>query len=148
MGQYLEFFWAAWARTESALALLGVAGISISAMVAAAYALFKWLGEKWLTQRFAEHLEAYKSEQARELERLRHKINGVFDRTKRLHDREYDVLPDVWAKLVDAKIWADAYLAHFQQYADIGRMSDSDLDEFLAQSPFSRSNQGNKIIGK
>lgn len=48
-------------------------------------------------------------------------------------------MPDVWAKLADAKIWADDYLASFQQYPDIGRMADSDLDEFLAKSPFSQA---------
>ncbi|MGR9345555.1 hypothetical protein ACU8NW_13200 [Rhizobium leguminosarum] len=93
MGQIWVYLWTAWDWSRSALALFSVAGISIMGLVAAAYALFKFLGEKWLNQKFAEQLEAYKSEQARELERLRHKINGVFDRTKRLHDREYEVLP-------------------------------------------------------
>ncbi|MGR9164205.1 hypothetical protein [Rhizobium leguminosarum] len=136
MGQIWVYLWTAWDWSRSALALFSVAGISIMGLVAAAYALFKFLGEKWLNQKFAEQLEAYKSEQARELERLRHKINGVFDRTKRLHDREYEVLPEVWAKLVEAKNWAGGYLSPFQQYADVGRMSDVDLVEFLDKTSF------------
>ncbi|AGS20109.1 hypothetical protein REMIM1_CH00238 [Rhizobium etli bv. mimosae str. Mim1] len=105
----------------------------------AAYALFKVLGEKWLNQKFAERLEAYKSEQARELERLRHKINSVFDRTKRLHDREYEVLPEVWSLLVDAKSWAGGYLSAFRQYADVNKLSAQELDEFLSHTRFSEA---------
>jgi hypothetical protein len=136
MEQFWESFWE-WSKTP--FALLGAAGVSSAAVAAAAYGMFKTFGEKWLDRKFATQLEAYKSEQVRELERLRHKISGVFDRTKRLHDREYEVLPEVWAKLVDAKSWAGGYLAAFQQYADIGRMSDADLDEFLASTRFLES---------
>lgn len=133
----MDQFWAVWEWAKSLLALASVLGISVTAVVGAAYALFKFFGEKWLTQKFAERLEAYKAEQTRELERLRHRINGVFDRTKRLHDKEFEVLPDIWAKIVDARDWAGSYMALFKQYADVGSMSDSDLDEFLATTRFS-----------
>lgn len=126
-----------WEVLKTILAILSLIGISIVAVIGAAYALFKYLGSKWIDNKFAKQLEAYKSEQTRELERLRHRINGVFDRTKRLHDREFEVLPDIWAKLVDARDWAGGYMAAFQQYADIGRMNEADLDEFLAGTRFS-----------
>ncbi|MDM9621114.1 hypothetical protein [Rhizobium sp. S96] len=128
-----------WRSTQSLLALLGVAGISVTGVVAGAYALFRFLGEKWLTNKFAEQLESFKSEQARELERLRHRINAVFDRTKRLHDREFEKLPEVWVRLVDAKSWSGGYLAAFQQYTDVGRMGERELDEFLGSTSFSES---------
>lgn len=139
MDQFLGHLWALWDSSKSTLALFGFAGISIATVVGAAFTLFKLLGEKWLNQKFAERLEAYKSEQARELERLRHRISGVFDRAKRLNDREYDVLPDVWAKLVDANSSSIAYLSRFRQYPDITRMSDTDLDEYLDTTKFSAS---------
>ncbi|MBX4940788.1 hypothetical protein [Rhizobium binae] len=137
MEQYWQQIWIAWEWGKAILATLMLTGLGMSAIIGAAYAFFKFFGEKWLSQKFAERLESYKAEQTRELERLRHKINGVFDRTKRLHDKEFEVLPDIWAKLVDARDWAGSYMAAFKQYADIGRMNDADLDEFLATTKFS-----------
>lgn len=141
MDQFLGHLWAFWESSKSVLALFGFAGISIATVVGAAFTLFKLLGEKWLNQKFAERLEAYKSEQARELERLRHRIGSVFDRAKRLNDREYEVLPDVWAKLVDAKSASAVYLTPLKQYADISKMDDATLSEHLSKIEFSESEQ-------
>lgn len=139
MDQSYMHLWAAWEWSQATLALFSVAGLSVTGVVAVAYALFKFLGEKWLNQKFAEQLEAYKSEQAQELERLRHKINGIFDRIKRLNDREFETLPEIWATLVEAKSWASGYTSVFQSYPDISKMSDADLDEFLEQNRFSNA---------
>ncbi|WCJ62790.1 hypothetical protein [Agrobacterium tumefaciens] len=135
----MDQFWVVWEWAKSVLALASVLGISVTAVVGAAYALFKFFGEKWLTQKFAERLEAYKAEQTRELERLRYKINAVFDRTKRLHDREFDVVPDLWGKLVEAHGWAWSYISPLQSYPDIDRMDQEELDEFLEGKPFSKA---------
>lgn len=137
MENYWQQAWIAWEWGKAILATLMLTGLGVTAVVGTAYAFFKFLGEKWISQKFAERLEAYKAEQTRELERLRHKINGVFDRTKRLHDKEFEVLPDIWAKIVDARDWAGSYMALFKQYADVGSMNDSELDEFLATTRFS-----------
>jgi hypothetical protein len=126
-----------WEWFKNGLAILSAAGITLSAVVLAAYGLFKVWGAKWLDSKFAAQLEAYKAEQARELERLRHKINSAFDRTKRLHDREYEILPDVWQKLVEAKRWVDSYLAPYQEYSDVRRMDNLELEAFLADARFS-----------
>lgn len=135
----MDQFWVVWEWAKSLLALASVLGISVTAVVGASYALFKFFGEKWLTQKFAERLEAYKAEQSRELERLRHRISAVFDRTKRLHDREFEVVPDLWGKLVEAHAWAWSYLSLFQSYPDIDRMDQAELDEFLEGKPFSKA---------
>jgi hypothetical protein len=87
-----------WEWTKSVLAVLGLSGITIGSAVAVAYGLFKWLGEKWIDQKFEKQMESYKTEQSRELERLRHRIIAVFDRTIRLHGKEYEVLPDLWGR--------------------------------------------------
>lgn len=130
-----------WEWLKSAFAVLGVGGVTIGGAAAAAYGLFKWLGERWIDNKFEKQMEAYKTEQARELERLRHKINGVFDRTLRLHSKEYEVLPDLWGRLVEAHGWAWGYVSPFQQYADVMRMSDEELDEFLKDKKFSNAHK-------
>ncbi|WP_337267875.1 hypothetical protein [Oryzifoliimicrobium ureilyticus] len=135
--QYVQQMWIIWDWAKVILAVLSLTGIGVTLLVGTAYAFFKFLGGKWIDQKFAERLEAFKAEQTRELERLRHRINGVFDRAKRLHDKEFEVLPSIWEALVEARTWAGSYMAVFKQYADVGRMTETDLDEFLAKTQFS-----------
>jgi hypothetical protein len=139
MDQYSTFGWATWEWMKGTLAFFGAAGLTLGGTVAAAYGLFKLLGEKWIDQKFEKQMEAYKTEQSRELERLRHKINGVFDRTIRLHSKEFEVLPDLWGKLVEAHGWAWSYIMPLQSYPDIGRMDNEELEEFLVGKEFSKA---------
>lgn len=120
----------------SLLAWLGLGGITIGGSAAVGFGLFKWLGEKWIVQKFETQLLAYRAEQERELERLRHRINGVFDRTIRLHTKEFETLPELWGKLVEAHAWAQRYLAPLQTYPDVSRMDDEELAEYLAGTTF------------
>jgi hypothetical protein len=136
MDGFWEYFWSVWEWAKSAMALLGLGGLTISGAAAVGYGLFKWLGEKWIDQKFEKQMEAYKTEQSRELERLRHKINGVFDRTIRLHTKEFEVLPDLWGKLVEAHAWGHNYVSPMQSYADVSRMDDEELAEFLEETEF------------
>ncbi|AMD60912.1 hypothetical protein AWN88_22605 [Agrobacterium tumefaciens] len=136
MEQYWAYFWTAWDWGKSMLALLGLGGVTIGGAAAVGYGLFKWLGEKWIDQKFEKQMEAYRTEQTRELERLRHKINGVFDRTIRLHTKEFEVLPDLWGKLVEAHAWSSNYVSPLQSYADVGRMDDEELTEYLDGTTF------------
>ena len=131
--------WIVWDWAKSILATAMLAGLGVTAVVGTTYAFFKFLGEKWISQKFSERLEAYKADQTRELEKLKHRINGVFDRTKRLHDKEFEVLPEIWGKLVDARGWALSYTSIFKSYADISRLTSSDLEEFLSTTRFSES---------
>ncbi|MCR9238575.1 MAG: hypothetical protein NXI17_18060 [Alphaproteobacteria bacterium] len=127
----LDQFWSFLEWGKSAMALLGLGAVTFTGIATASYGLFKWLGEKWIDQKFESRMEAYKAEQSRELERLRHKINGVFDRTIRLHTKEFEVLPDLWGKLVEAHALVSSYVSSLQIYPDVGRMDDDELKEYL-----------------
>jgi len=105
----------------------------------AAYAAFRYLGTKWLDTKFQERLEAYKHEQQKELEELRFKINALMDRSVKLHQREFDVLPETWGRLIDAFGQAQSVTSAFQQYPDVSRMDTPLLEEFLAKSPLRES---------
>jgi len=117
------------------LTLVGGGAVAITAIVTAAYWLFKLFSEKWLTAKFNERLEDYKHKQQRELEELRFKINSLMDRTTKLHQREFDVLPEVWSKLVMAHGHVQAVATAMQQYPDLDRMIPEHLTEFLEKSP-------------
>jgi hypothetical protein len=116
------------------LAILGGGAVVISALVGAAYGLFRLFSEKWLTARFNERLEAYKHQQQKELEELRFKISGLLDRTTKLHQREFEVLPEAWGLLVIAHGNVQGLVAAFQQYPDLDRMSPEQLAEFIDKS--------------
>ncbi|MGB8289464.1 hypothetical protein [Rhizobium ruizarguesonis] len=139
MADFWVHFWPVWEWAKSAMALLGLGGLTIGGAAAVGYGLFKWLGEKWIDQKFEKHMEAYKTEQSRELERLRHKINSVFDRTIRLHTKEFEVLPDLWGKLVEAHGRGRGFVSDGQYSVDIERMDDQELAEYLEGTPFTES---------
>lgn len=108
-----------------------VAGGGLAAIV---FWIFKLLSEKWLSAKFEERLAAYRHAQQRELERLKFEINALMDRTVKLHQKEFDVLPEAWGRLTDAHGVTVSITATIQQYPDVDRMNEDQLDEFLENS--------------
>jgi hypothetical protein len=130
------------------MAALGTIGVTIVGLTGAAYGLFRLLGDKWLTAKFDERLESYKHEQQRQLEQLRFRINTLFDRTVKLHQREFDVLPDLWAKLNDAFGYVMAFVSPLQSHADLDNMSAAHLEDFLAKSDLAEFQKAELRAGK
>ena len=107
---------------KSFLAIAGQIIAASGAVGLAVYAAFKLLATKWLENKFSERLEAFKHRQNQELEELRFKIDGLLDRTVKLHQREFEVLPDTWGLCEEAFRTARASSMGLQQYADLDRM--------------------------
>jgi hypothetical protein len=101
---------------------------------AAAYLVFTFLGKKWIDSWFAERLETTKHELDKELEKTRYQINSLFNRVTKIHEKEFEVLPEAWHKMQDALGRTSSFTSLFQQYPDINKMSPSALQEFLAKS--------------
>lgn len=116
--------------------LASFAGIVLTGGGAAAFAfyLFRQFGEKWLSSVFERRLEALRHEQAQEIERLRFRIAKMLDRASKLSQREFEVLPDAWAKLVDAYYGARAHVSGLKQIPAVDQMSEEQLEEFLRSS--------------
>lgn len=114
--------------------ILSTLGITAAAAAGAAYLVFRTLGDKWLTSKFNQTLEAFKHAQQQELEQLRLRINTTFDRTVKLHSNEFEVLPELWARLNDAFHYVSGFTSLGQEYADLDRYSDPELEHFLAES--------------
>jgi hypothetical protein len=112
----------------------GVAAIGGTA-AAAAYAIFRIFTTKWIDRRFSERLEAFKHQQNQEIEHLRFRINTMMDRTVKLHQREFEVLPEMWGLLTHAFYTIEPVAFAVQQYPDLDNMSAERIDEFLDQSP-------------
>ncbi|MBI3611342.1 MAG: hypothetical protein HY204_11675 [Nitrospirae bacterium] len=99
-----------------------------------AYYIFVWLGKRWIEGWFAKRLEAYKHAQNQELENFKYKINALFDRITKIHEKEFEVLPTAWQKLQNALGHVASVTSPFQRCPDINRMTGEQLNEFLKSS--------------
>lgn len=105
------------------------------------FGLFRWLGQKWMEDRFAKRLEAYKHKQNLELEHFKQEVNALFRRITKIHDKEFEVLPIAWQKLMDAFGNVSAIVSIYQEYPDLNRMSAPHFQEFLEGSKLSQSHR-------
>jgi len=116
-----------WGTVATSVVAAGGGGAAI------AFGIFRGLGTKWIDGRFAKQLEQSRQVHVTETEHLRFKIAQLLDRTTKLNQREFEVLPDVWEK-AGAAYAATAYLLNsFRTYPDFSRMSEAYFDEFMAE---------------
>ena len=114
-------------------ATIGYLGVTLAGATALAYWLFRIFSEKWLSQKFSERLEDYKHAQQKELERLRLQISSTMDRTTKLNQFEFEVLPKLWGFLTAAFGEVFHLVSPLQSHPDLDRMNAAHLSEFLAK---------------
>jgi len=102
-----------------------------------AYVMFRFLGEKWIENKFAKQLEAERHQHAKELHELKKRLDSELSRIVKLQDREFSVLTEAWDLLQDALGEVSALLSMFRQYPDLSRLTDARLEEFLKNSRLS-----------
>jgi hypothetical protein len=117
------------------LAVVGTVAVGGGVITGFAFWLFKQFGEKWLGNKFAERLAAFRHEQSKEMEQVKFEINKLMDRKTKLHQREFEVLPKAWSLLTKNYHSARAFTSYFQSYPDVERMGDAQLEDFLRDSP-------------
>jgi len=101
---------------------------------AVAFLLFQYLGKGWIDARFSEQLEAFKHEQAKELQRMKIEVESLLSGALKIQEREFTILPDAWHKLNEAYSVTTWLVSPMQQFPAVGKMDDDELDEFLAGS--------------
>ncbi len=112
------------------IAAVVTAGGGIGVIV---YLALRFFAQKWLENRFAQSLEAFRHRQQQELERLRLQINTQLDRVTKLHQHEFEALPQAWALITDSYYGAVAVTSSFQSYPDLDRMAPAELDQFIRE---------------
>jgi hypothetical protein len=115
-------------------ASLGFLGVTLAGATGLAYLLFRTFTEKWLSQKFNERLEDYRHAQQKELEQLRLQINSTMDKTIKLNQFEFDVLPKLWSRLTAAFGEISHLVSPMQSLPDLDRMNAEHLREFLESS--------------
>lgn len=119
---------------QQILKFIGAAVVYGGGSAAIAYAIFLFLGKKWIENKFAERLEKYRHEQNKELEEVRYRINALFNRITKIHEKEIEVLPEAWSRLHQVLSLLSQLTSPLQKYPDLNRMTDPQLKEFLNQS--------------
>lgn len=99
--------------------------------VTIAYLLFTWLGKRIIEHWFGARMEVYKNAQAQELEEYKYKINALFNRVTKIHEKEFEVLPKAWELLQDALGQVGRMASPLQYYPDFTWMSETEFSEFL-----------------
>ena len=107
----------------------GFFGVTALGVAAAAYALFKWFGGKWLENKFAAQLENLKSEQEQSIRMVQSTIDREIHRAKKLYDNEFTSLSEAWRLLRTAYNLSASTIASF--HADVSRMNHEELDRLL-----------------
>lgn len=124
---------------DEILKLFGTVALYGGGSAAVAYGIFTYLGKGWIDARFAERLEAFKHEQNKEIQRLKIEVESVLSGALKMQEREFTVLPEAWAKLDDAYGATKWVASPMQSYADVSRMSDVEMEEFLANTELAES---------
>jgi hypothetical protein len=119
---------------DQVLRFLGEVVVYGGGSAAVAFLLFQYLGKGWIDARFAERLEAFKHDQAKELQRLKVEVESLLSGALKMQEREFTVLPEAWKKLDDAHSLVQWVAAPYQQYPDLERINDNELEEFLSSS--------------
>ena len=116
--------------------LLTVGGPTLAVGLSAGFGLFKVLGPKLVDHRLNLRLERFKADRQTDLERLRQFLSG---RVSRIHEKEFEVLPEAWFMMQVAHGAASEavtpFLFGFEQ-RDITTLTDEELDIFLSKETF------------
>src|SRR5947209_20195095 len=126
-------------QPDAVFAFLGQLIVFGGGGAAVAFGLFRFLGSKWIENKFAERLEQLRHTQALELQRLRVEIDSLLSGAIKLQEKEFQTLPEAWIKLDDAFGHISRLTAPYQQYADVDRLNALQLDEFLEGTEFTPS---------
>lgn len=118
---------------ETLLRFAGQLGLTATTAALFAWGAFQWFGKKWLEGQLAQGLERFKHQQNQEIERLRYRISALMDRTTKLHQHEFEVLPGLWARIGDAVGSAQWVVSRLQSVPGLDRMSPEVLEEFFEE---------------
>lgn len=115
-----------------------------------AYLIIRFLGKKIIEQIFSEKLERFKKIQEQELERFkkiqeqelenyRYHINSLFSRISKIHEKEIEILPELWKLLLNAITEVKKTTSIIQSTPNLDNMTSKAYKEFISLLPFTES---------
>lgn len=119
---------------ESLLAWFGGAAALTMLLAGASYSLFRFLGVKWIEQKFSRELEDHKHAQAIELQKLRIEIDTALSGSIFTQNKELEEIEQCWGLLLTAIGRTATLVSAFQSFPDLDRFDDAQLEEFLDET--------------
>lgn len=121
--------------------LLGQVFAYSALSVAVAYGAFRWFAKSWLENKFKEKLAAAQHEYNKEIQRLKARVDAMGSGVIRLHQKEFEVLPEAWG-LLDNAVGLVSWITHpMQSYPKLRGLNSEELEEFLAGTEFRDSHK-------
>ncbi|WP_404403132.1 hypothetical protein [Pelagibacterium halotolerans] len=116
-----------------ALGVLASVGATGFVLVTVAYWFFKLFAEKWLDAKFKRQLTELEHAKLQELEHIKFEVAKLLDRNVKLNEREFELLPDLWEKAIDAHAVTQSSLSPFQRYAVLRKMNATQIEEHFQE---------------
>jgi hypothetical protein len=91
----------------------------IIAALPLAYTFFIWIGKKTVEKKIAESLLDFEHNKNKEIEKLRSDISNIFSRVSKIHEKEFEILPELWQKLQFSLGAVNSLVSILQEYIDV-----------------------------
>ena len=101
---------------------------------AVAWGLFRFLGQSWIKHRLDKELERAKSE-----------ITLHAAKRLKLHDKGFEVFPEIWARLIDAKASLEAAMGELREAPDFSRMDKEKFEKWLESRNLTESEKDSMV---
>lgn len=93
-----------------------------------AYLIFTFLGKKTVETWFTKRLKKFEYD-----------LSSLFNRVTKIHEKEFEVLPEAWSKMQNALGRISSLVAMLKTWPDLDQMNATELEEFLEQSKLRES---------
>lgn len=112
--------------------LLGQVLLFGGGSVGIGWLIFQKSVERWVDAHFAKRQKDFEHEQAKELQRIKAKLDTVIQGSLKLQEREFKIIPEAWESLSEAYSAAATLCSPIQSFMSLRWMSAVELDEFMS----------------
>ena len=124
---------------EQMLKFLGELGV----IVGIAFLFFRFLGKRWIENKFQKSLEDHKHKHDEEIQRLKCEIDLQLSRITKIHEKEFEVLPQAWTKLDNLLDLVRQFIRETHSIPNLNNKSSQELEEFLSKQDLSEDAKQN-----
>lgn len=112
--------------------------LSTGISIVAVFSAVQWFSKRWIDHKFSAALQKNNAEHSKALEQLRMQMNAALDRKVKLYAWEFEVLPGLWKKAVNAYSAVFDFLPpnHMHRF-DLEGMTEEELAKELEPFPLS-----------
>jgi len=112
--------------------LVGKMVAYVGGAAAVAYLTFSFLGKKTIDSWFAKRLKKFEYD-----------LNSIFNRVSKIHEKEFEVLPEAWKRLDSLLDSVRQFIRDTHCIPELDEMSSLQLEEFLSKQDLTEAGKQN-----